>query len=85
MIPLVKVLWHNQHREEATWDREDEVSLSILSLNFEDKIIFLGVGIVTSQLLISTKTSLSTRLMFDIFLRALMAEFYRQKVLAHAR
>ena len=24
-IPLVKVLWPNQHREEATWEREDEM------------------------------------------------------------
>ena len=24
-IPLVKVLWLNQHREEATWEREDEM------------------------------------------------------------
>ena len=27
MIPLVKVLWHNQHREEATWEREDEMRM----------------------------------------------------------
>ena len=24
-VPLVKVLWPNQHREEATWKREDEM------------------------------------------------------------
>ena len=24
-IPLVKVLWPNQHREEATWERKDEM------------------------------------------------------------
>ena len=27
MIPLVKVLWHNQHKEEATWEREDEMRM----------------------------------------------------------
>ena len=27
MIPLVKVLWHNQHREEAIWEREDEMRM----------------------------------------------------------
>ena len=27
MIPLVKVLWHNQYREEATWEREDEMRI----------------------------------------------------------
>ena len=26
-IPLVKVLWHNQHREEATWERKDEMKM----------------------------------------------------------
>ena len=27
MTPLVKVLWHNQHREEATWERGDEMRM----------------------------------------------------------
>ena len=25
MIPLVKVLWMNHDREEATWEREDQM------------------------------------------------------------
>ena len=24
-IPLIKVQWQNQHREEATWEREDDM------------------------------------------------------------
>ena len=27
MIPLVKVLWHNQHKEKATWEREEEMRM----------------------------------------------------------
>jgi len=28
VIPLVKVLWSNQHEKKATWEREEEMKIS---------------------------------------------------------
>ena len=47
VIPLVKVLWRNHSKEEATWEREEDIRAQYPYLfphqgiqNFEDEIFF---------------------------------------------
>ena len=55
-VPLVKVLWQHHGREEATWEPEATMKAQYPQLfesgmNFEDKILFKGGRIVTSQII----------------------------------